>query len=69
MEYGVKLSVNTGAAVQISGNGITESSQDLTETVDASIDIDEGFELRPWNGRDLLEQFPDERKKKSNSQA
>ena len=31
---------------------ITESSQNLTQAVTG-----EGFELRPWNGRDLFERY------------
>lgn len=30
-------------------SGSTESNQNLTKVVNANTDIDEGFELRPWN--------------------
>lgn len=38
------------------GKGFTESSQNLTEMVDEDIDLEEGFELRPWNRQDFFEQ-------------
>lgn len=38
------------------GNGFTESARNLTEMVDEGIEMEEGFELRPWNGQEFFEQ-------------
>lgn len=37
-------------------NKMTQNSQDLTEIIDESININENFKLRPEKKQDLLEQ-------------